>query len=147
MHHTYGSSSFPNGRSHPLDASSADVACSEYSWKAAFEHVRRTGKRPKRNLIWFDSQWQTASGEDEALIVKCETASQPVGVWQIVASLQQSRTCRQSTARGLAVIRLRSDIGHTRLSGPDTRFWEMMTKVPDRLSSPHGSNLKLAYRD
>src|SRR6266481_5507035 len=84
MHHTYGSSSFPNGRSRPLDASSADVAYSEYSWKAAFEHVRRTGKRPKRNLIWFDSQWQTASGEDEALIVKCETASQPVGVWQIV---------------------------------------------------------------
>ncbi len=37
MHHTHGSSSFADGRSHPLDASSAGVAYSEYSWEAAFE--------------------------------------------------------------------------------------------------------------
>src|ERR1700733_7547701 len=48
MHHTHGSSSFTNGRSYPLDASSTDIAYGEYSWEAAFEHERRTGKGPRR---------------------------------------------------------------------------------------------------
>jgi hypothetical protein len=80
MHHTHSSRSFANGRSYPFDASSADVAHSEYSREAAFEHLRRTGKRPKRILAWFDSHRQIASGEDETFIIKGETASQPVGV-------------------------------------------------------------------
>jgi hypothetical protein len=80
MHHTHSSGSFANGRSYALDASSADVAHSEHSWEAAFEHLRRTGKRPKRILIWFDRHRQIASGEDEAFVIKSETASQPVGV-------------------------------------------------------------------
>jgi hypothetical protein len=74
MHHADRSRSLSNRHSDPLDASSADVAYSEYSWEAAFEHQRRTGKRPRRILIWFDSQWQIASGEDKALIIKSETA-------------------------------------------------------------------------
>jgi len=45
MHLTHGNSSFANSCSH-LDASSADIAYSEYSWKAALEHLRRTGKTP-----------------------------------------------------------------------------------------------------
>jgi hypothetical protein len=82
MHHTHGSSSFADGGSHPLDAPSAGVAYSEYSWEAAFEHIRRTGERPSRILNWFASQWQIASGEDKALVIKGETASQPIGVWR-----------------------------------------------------------------
>jgi hypothetical protein len=80
MHHTHGSSSFANGRSHALDASSADVAHSEYSWEAAFKHLRRTGKRPRRIAIWINSQWQITSGEDKALLIKSDTPSKPVGV-------------------------------------------------------------------
>src|SRR5882762_11472290 len=80
MHHTHGGSSFANSRSHPLDASSADVAYGEYSWEAAFEHQRRARKRPRRIPIWVNSQRQIASGEDKALLIKSHTASQPVGI-------------------------------------------------------------------
>jgi hypothetical protein len=80
MHHTRRSSSFANGRSYPLDASSTDIAYGEYSWEAAFEHERRTGKRPRKIPIWVNRQWQIASGEDKALLIKSDTASQPVGV-------------------------------------------------------------------
>src|SRR5258708_18634387 len=80
MYHAHGCSAFADGRSHPLDASSTDVAYSEYSWEAAFEHQGRTGERPSRMLIRFDSQWQVASGEDESLIIKSATALPPVGV-------------------------------------------------------------------
>src|SRR5260370_22772381 len=80
MHQTYRTSSFANGGSHPLDAPSADVAYSENSREAALQYVRRTGEWPGRISIWVDRQWQIASGQDEALVIKCETASQPVGV-------------------------------------------------------------------
>jgi len=100
MHHTYGSSSFADGRSYPLDASSADVAYGEYSWEAALEHLRRTGKRPRRIPIWVNRQWQIASGEDEAFIIKGETASQPVGVRRGPGHYEQvagrRRTCLPS---------------------------------------------------
>jgi hypothetical protein len=82
MHQTYRTSSFANGGSHPLDASSADIAYSENSREAALQYVRRTGERPGRISIWVDRQWQIASGEDKALLVQGNTAPQPFGVWR-----------------------------------------------------------------
>src|SRR5580704_14960785 len=46
MHQAHGRRSFANGRSHPLDASSADVAHSENSREAGLQYVGRTGERP-----------------------------------------------------------------------------------------------------
>ena len=66
MHQTHGNGSFANGRSHPLEASRADIAHGEYPWEAAPEHQRRTGKRLRWTPIWFHSQRQIASGEDKA---------------------------------------------------------------------------------
>jgi hypothetical protein len=67
-HQTHGRSPFANGRSYPLDASGADIAYSEYSWKAAFAACQADGKDAKKEFDLVHSQWQIAAGEDEALI-------------------------------------------------------------------------------
>src|SRR5258706_1342621 len=80
MHHTHGSSSFANGRSHPFDTSSPDIAYCEHSWQAAFQHQRWAGKRPRRISIRINLHWQIAPGKDEALLIKSDTALQPAGI-------------------------------------------------------------------
>jgi hypothetical protein len=80
MHQTHRCRSFANGRSHPLDASSADIAHCKHSWQAALQHQRRARKRPWWIPIWVNRQWQIASGEDKALLIKSDTAPQPVGI-------------------------------------------------------------------
>jgi hypothetical protein len=47
--------SLANSRSHRLSASSADVTYSKYAWEAAFQHLRRTRKRPGTIPIWSNS--------------------------------------------------------------------------------------------
>jgi hypothetical protein len=86
MHHTYGSISFANSPSHPLDASSADVAYSEYSWKTAFEHVRRTGKRPMRNLLWFERLMNFVTAQDRDVDIVIRPKSQKIGGVAVIAA-------------------------------------------------------------
>ena len=80
MHQAHGSRSFANGRGHPLDTSRPDIAYCEHSWQAALEHERRPRKRPRRIPNRVNGLWQIAAGEDKALLIQSDTASQPIGV-------------------------------------------------------------------
>jgi len=80
MHQTDRSSSFTDGRSHPLDTSSPNIAHCEHTWQAALEHERRARKWPERIPIWINSRWQIAAVEDKALLIKSDAAPQPVSV-------------------------------------------------------------------
>jgi hypothetical protein len=80
MHHARRVGTLANGCGYALDASSAHISYGEYSRQATFEHLRRTRKRPRRVSIGLNTHRQIPPGEDEALLVKRDAASQPVGV-------------------------------------------------------------------
>ena len=71
---------FTNSRRNPLHIAGADVANRENRWQARLKHLRRPIKRPRSRCI-CKNRIQVPSCKNEALLIKRDTASQPVTAW------------------------------------------------------------------
>ena len=77
MHKMDRDRTLANGGRDPLHVSGADVSNCKNCWQACLKHLRRSSKRP---FLWSACQnWiQVPSCKNEALLIKDDTATQPV---------------------------------------------------------------------